>query len=299
VTTLAEAAAQAAARLVEAQVASPTVDARWLVEAASGHDPRASPAEELTPLAASRLMELLGRRVAREPLQLIVGSTAFRTLDIACAPGVFVPRPETEILAGFAIDAARAAVAARGHAHVLEPCCGTGAVALSVAAEVEHASVHAADISEAAVQLARTNLAALRGRGASVGGRVEFDQGDLLDTFDRALWGRVDVLVSNPPYLPAGDLATLPSEVAAHDPHAALFGGVDGHELVDALIRAAPNWLAPDGTLLLELDVRRGTEAVDAAQQAGLRDARLGHDLTGAARFLIARGSARTECVQR
>lgn len=301
-TTLARLAADVAVRLAEAGVPSPEVDARWLVHAAGGRDPRSAPEDELGPDAAARLEVMVARRTAREPLQLIVGSTAFRTLELVCSPGVFVPRPETEILAGLAIDAARTAVAARGTALVVEPCCGTGAIALSVAAEVAGAQVRAADISADAVRCARANLEALQAGGAgrtsassaAVGERVELHGGALLEAFDEALRGQVDVLVSNPPYLPTSDLELLPPEVAQHDPHAALFGGADGHELVDALIHAAPGWLAPGGTLLLELDVRRADDAVEVARGAGLDDVRLEVDLTGAPRFLVAHRDTRS-----
>jgi len=301
-TTLAAAAARVAVQLAQAHVASPEVDARWLVEAASGRDPRSVPTAVLTPDAARRLEDMVTRRAAREPLQLIVGSTAFRTLELICTPGVFIPRPETEILAGLAIDAARSARSARGHVLVVEPCCGTGAVSLSVAVEVAGAHVHAADVSADAVRCARANLEALRAGGAGilpgdpgpVGERVQLFEGPLLEPFDEALRGHVDVLVSNPPYLPTSDVELLPPEVAQHDPHAALFGGEDGHELVDELIRAAPSWLAPAGTLLLELDVRRGQDAVEVALGAGLHDVRLVADLAGAPRFLVAHRDARS-----
>jgi release factor glutamine methyltransferase len=300
-TTLVAVAAEVAERLARAGVASPEVDARWLVRAASGRDPRSAPEAGLEPGAAARLEEMVARRAAREPLQLIVGSTAFRTLELACSPGVFIPRPETEILAGLAIDAARAAISARGAALVIEPCCGTGAVALSVAVEVVGAQVQAADISAAALRCARANLEALHAGGAGavsaasapVGERVQLHEGALLEAFDDGLRGRIDVLVANPPYLPTSDLELLPLEVSQHDPHAALFGGTHGHELVDELIRAATIWLAPAGTLLLELDVRRGEDAVTVARRAGLHDVRLEADLAGAPRFLVAHRQAR------
>lgn len=282
---LAAAVAAVAARLAAAGVPSPDVDARWLVAAAAGVDPRRRPDLPLDATAAARLEGLVVRRAAREPLQHVVGSTAFRTLELACAPGVFVPRPETEVLAGLAVAAARAAVAARGAALVVEPCCGTGAVALAVAVEVPDATVVAGDLDPSAVALARRNRDAL---GPALRGRVDVRAGDLLEVLVPAERGRVDVLVANPPYLPAADLPDLPPEVADHDPHRALFGGPDGHELVDTIIDAAPDVLAPGGTLLVELDARRGADAVARAERAGLVGAALAVDLGGTPRFLVA-----------
>jgi release factor glutamine methyltransferase len=286
VTDLAGAAAAAAAVLAAAGVPSPAVDARWLVEAAAGEDPRRRPDAPLDPAAAARLDALVARRAGREPLQLVVGTTAFRTLTLACAPGVFVPRPETEALAGLAVAAARAAVAARGTALVVEPCCGTGAVALAVAAEGPGARGVAGDADPAAVALARANAAAV---GAAGAGTVEVREGDLLGVLAPDERGRVDVVVANPPYLPLGDLPTLPPEVADHDPHRALFGGPDGHEVVGALLAAAAAALTPGGTVLCEIDARRGDDALARAAAAGLVDAALHRDLGGVERFLAAR----------
>ena len=285
-TDLAGAAAAATAVLTAAGVASPAVDARWLVAAAAGHDPRRRPAAPLDPAAAARLDALVARRAAREPLQLVIGTTAFRTLTLACVPGVFVPRPETEVLAGLAVTAARAAVAAHGTALVVEPCCGTGAVALAVAVEVPGARVVAGDVDPAAVALARANAAEVRDLRP---GAVEAREGDLLEVLAPDERGHVDVVVANPPYLPRADLPTLPPEVADHDPHRALFGGPDGHEVVGALLGAAAAALTPGGTVLCEIDARRGDDALARAAAAGLVDAELHRDLGGAARFLGAR----------
>jgi release factor glutamine methyltransferase len=220
---------------------------------------------------------------------------------LVCRSGVFIPRPETEVLAGLAVDALRER-AAHGEraAHVarpvlIEPCCGTGAIALAVASEVVGAEVFAADVDPAAVALAAANRDLLAAAG-ELHSDVVIARGDLLEAFAASHMGHVDVIVANPPYLPSADAATLPPEVGAHDPAAALFGGPDGHEVVDVLIALAPTWLAPGGHLLLELDVRRGEEACERAREAGLVDVALRRDLTGAARFLVARRDAATPC---
>lgn len=303
-TDLAAAVAAVAARLAAADVPSPEVDARWLVTAAAGLDPRRAPDRPLDAAVAARLEALVARRVAREPLQLVVGTTAFRTLTLGCAPGVFVPRPETEVLAGLAIAAARAAVAARGSALVVEPCCGTGAIALGLAVELAtdrgsaaaprssdgpRVRVVAGDVDPAAVDLATRNRDAVLDAGdVRVDVRVDVRAGDLLDILTADEHGAVDVLVANPPYLPVADLPDLPPEVAAHDPHRALFGGDDGHEIVGSLLASAASALAPGGVVLCEIDARRGDDALARATAAGLVDARLQRDLGGAGRFLVA-----------
>lgn len=289
---LAAAVEHVAAELRAAGVPSPDVDARWLVAAASGVDPLRAPDRPLTRATAQSLDELVARRVAREPLQLVLGTTAFRDLELVCRPGVFVPRPETEVLAGLAIGLARAA-RADGRADdvpvvVHEPCCGTGAVGLAVASEARGAVVLIGDRSGTAVALATENRERLA-RADRLRSPVEVHVGDLLDPFLLTAHPVADVIVANPPYLPLADLEALEPEVAAHDPHDALAGGPDGHEVVDALLRGATRVLAPGGAIVLEIDARRAEETVAVARDAGLVDVMVHHDLTGAPRFVLAR----------
>ncbi len=297
-TTLAEAFATTVAQLRDAGVPSPEVDARWLVEAATGSDPRRAPGRPLAPGEQRVLDELRARRGAREPLQLVIGTAAFRELELRCRPGVFVPRPETEVLAGLAIEIVRGMQleerALTGRPVVVhEPCCGTGAVGLAVANEIDGAVVLIADRSDAAVALATENrdLLASTGRLRSP---VEVCQGVLLDAFAASAHGAPHVIVANPPYLPQAEIAQLEPEVAGHDPRDALAGGPDGHEVVDALLvaaagRVAPAGLAPGGTIVLEIDARRAVETVARARSVGLVDVQVHRDLTGAERFVIAR----------
>lgn len=290
--TLAAAVERSAAELRAAGVPSPSVDARWLVAAASTVDPRRAPDLPLTEAQARTLEGLVARRRAREPLQLVVGSTAFRDLELVCRPGVFVPRPETEVLAGIAIECVRAARAdgRAEHAPVVvhEPCCGTGAVGLAVASEVGGLVVLVGDRSELAVALATENRDRLRSAGR-LRSPVEVHPGELLAAFGASAHPAADVIVANPPYLPLDDLAALEPEVGDHDPHDALFGGPDGHEIVDVLLEDAARALAPGGTVVLEVDARRAAEVVATARRAGLIDPEVRRDLTGAARFVLAR----------
>jgi release factor glutamine methyltransferase len=271
------------ARLAAAGIASPASDARWLVDHA------VEVAGSCVGCGAALLDGLVARRVAREPVQAIVGRTWFRELELTCASGVFIPRPETEVVAGLAIEAARSVTTTP---LVVEPCTGTGAIALSVAVEVPGAVVVATELDATAAALARTNLARVRDGTAGPRGvalDVTILEGDLLAPVDAALRGRVDVLVSNPPYLPASDRGSWEPEVADHDPQRALIGGPDGHEIVDALLQAAASWLIPGGTVVLELDERRAADAAAVASAAGLVDVRVAPDLTGADRAVVAR----------
>lgn len=306
-----------AGQLAAAGIDSPDAEARWLVEhvvevaggtlddaatvrwlsapgpATGVPGPGPHPGGAAAP-PARMLGELLARRVRREPLQLVTGRTWFRTIELACRPGVFIPRPETEVVAGAAIDALHAARRAHPDARlrVVDVGTGTAAIAASIAVEVAGVEVVATDLDPAAVALARHNLAALaageRGGPLAPGSRVEVVPGDLLAGVDAELLGRLDVLVANPPYLPAHDRGTFPPEVAHHDPDRALIGGHDGHELVDALLQQAAAWLRPGGRVVVEIDERRGRDALTAAARAGLTDARLVADLTGAERGVVA-----------
>lgn len=292
-----ELVAEVTERLEAAGVPTPQVDARLLVEEA---------VERFGGVEGCDLAVLDGmveRRAAREPLQLVVGHTTFRWVQIACRAGVFVPRPETEVVAGLAIEAA---LAAGKQPRVVEPCTGTGAIACAVLSEVPGVELVAADVSEEAVELARENLVGvLTGSAPSpwepgpwpapwVSAKVR--QGELLDALPGEWEASVDVLVSNPPYLPASDRGSWQPEVTDHDPDESLVGGEDGHEVVDELLALATTWLRPGGTVILEIDERRGADAVATAAGCGLGDVTVEQDLTGRDRALVARRPGPQAC---
>jgi len=192
--------------------------------------------------AAHTLAELVRRRAAREPLQHITGRAAFRQLELAVGPGVFVPRPETEFVAQFAIDALRATA-------VPEPVgidlgTGSGAIALAMATEVPHARVIGVEVSPQAYVWTRQNF---REVGAPNSRAVFADLAHALPELD----GTVDVVISNPPYIPVGAVPRDP-EVRLHDPEIALYGGDDGMDVVRQVSRTALRLLHPGGTLVLE-----------------------------------------------
>ncbi len=237
----------------------------------------------------ARFDGLVRRRESREPLQHILGFAAFRRLIVRVQPGVFLPRPETEVVAEAAIDEARRLVTAGREPLVVDLCCGSGAIALSVIVEVPQSRVVGIDIDPAAVELARRNAAAV-GRGVD-SGAVRFE---VCDVADRGLLaddeGAVDVLISNPPYIP-DDAVPLDPEVADHDPHRALFGGgADGLDLPRQVVAAAVRLLRPGGLFVMEHADLQGAAVRDLVNRTGAFCAATTHrDLTGRDRFVLAR----------
>ncbi|GIG41485.1 peptide chain release factor N(5)-glutamine methyltransferase [Cellulomonas phragmiteti] len=272
--------------LTEAGVPSPRHDALALAAFALG-----LPRVELAlppPLPdgfAAEYAELVERRRAREPLQHVVGYTVFRYVTLRVEPGVFVPRPETETVAQIAIDEAAARAARGAEPLVVDLCTGTGAIAISVDTEVAGSRVVAVDLADAAVGLARANA------GAIASPRLRVVQGDACDPRLLAdLDGTVDVVVSNPPYIPP-DAVPLDPEVRDHDPDVALYGGgADGLDVPRAVIAAAARLLAPGGLLVMEhAEVQDAAARAAAAATGAFEDVRTVPDLTGRPRTLVAR----------
>lgn len=231
---------------------------------------------------------LVDRRRRREPLQHIVGSTVFRYLTLRVEPGVFVPRPETETVVQVAVDEAARLVTGGATPLVVDLCCGAGGIALSVATEVPGARVVAVDASPEAVGLTRHNAGAVAPVGEAAP-RVLL--GDVRDPALLAdLDGTVDVLVSNPPYIPP-DAVPVDPEVRDHDPDLALYGGgADGLEVPRAVIAAAARLLVPGGLLVMEHAEVQDAAARAAAEATGAFEAVRTHpDLTGRPRMLVAR----------
>lgn len=184
---------------------------------------------------------------------------------MAVEPGVFVPRRRTEFLVREAVALTREAGAGRGPrtgpAVVVDLCCGSGAVGAALAASLDRAEVHAADIDPTAVRCARRNL-------APAGGRVY--EGDLFEPLPAGLRGRVDVLAANVPYVPTGEVDLLPAEARLHEPRVALDGGEDGLAVLRRVTAAATGWLVPGGSLLFETSRRQAAQAVEAVARGGL-----------------------------
>jgi release factor glutamine methyltransferase len=266
--------AEAAARLRRAGLPSPEADARWLVERAAP-----DPLGPVTERSVLHLREMLARREAGEPLQYVVGSWGFRTLDLYVDRRVLIPRPETELVAECAIDELRAA----GGRLAVDLGTGSGAIALSMAVEVPTAEVWGVERSDAALEVARANLAGV-GRPAR---RVRLVAGDWYAGLPEALRGGVDVVVSNPPYVADGD--PLPAEVAGWEPPEALLAGPDGLDHLRRIVAEAPAWLARPGALVVECAPAQAATVAGLARSAGFDEASVRHDYTGRERFVRCR----------
>jgi release factor glutamine methyltransferase len=235
-----------AARLAAAGCVSADAEARWLLEEVLELPAGAAPARRATPLppaAAHALEAMVSRREAGEPLQYVIGWAPFGTLRIQVGPGVFVPRPETELVAYRAASHLRAA-----------------------------ARVLATEVDDRALDWARRNLS---DRG------VELFEGDLDSPLPRELRSRVNVLVTNVPYVPSGAIPFLPHDVRVHEPRVALDGGPDGLDVLRRVVARAGYWLAPGGWLVCEIGDDQGGATAELLAEAGFAEVAIHPDLTG------------------
>ena len=245
-----------------------------------------------TPRSAryQRFAAMLARRVSREPLQYIVGHAAFRYLDLQVGPGVFIPRPETELVVQEGLDwlATQRIAAPR----VVDLCAGSGAIGLSIVTETADAEVWAVELSERTAAWTRRNAEAVLGTartGSGMDRRYHPVLGDAADSSVLAeLDGTVDLVVTNPPYVPESEIPEQP-EVRDYDPELALYGGSpDGLLIPGRIIDRAAALLRPGGLLVMEHDISQGAALVAYAQARGFSHARTGRDWTARPRYLVA-----------
>ncbi len=283
-TLLLDEIAAATVRLAEAGVDSPRADAEMIAAHVHGvgrGELQRVADREFDP----RFWNEVARREAREPLQHITGLAYFRYLELRVGPGVFVPRPETEVMTGWAIDELR-------DMDVAEPVVadlgtGSAAIALSIAQEVPRARVHAVEADPLARQWAQGNIARWADSAPHTRDRVTLDASDFAGALP-PLAGAVDLVVSNPPYIPVG--ATVPPEVAEYDPAGALWGGEDGLDAVRVIEEAARRLLRPGGLVAVEHGAPQGAAVYWIfAEEHGWRDTRNHRDLAGRDRFVTAR----------
>jgi release factor glutamine methyltransferase len=294
---------------------NPRLEAQWLLTAATGltrlelfthYDLPLDTAQRAT------LRDAIKRRTAGEPLQYILGKAPFRHLELKVRPGVLIPRPETEIL----VDVVREYLQACTEGvrvRILDLCTGSGCVALALLDECPGVQVVATDIDETAIELARENAAMLPGRPKSPKSpptpqlpensecsetpqtpqtpAYDFLVDDLASSLlaDGANHGRFSVVVSNPPYIPSGELAKLSKEIANYESHLALDGGADGLDVFRRILTQAKLLLAPGGLLACELHETRLEDAKLLCEQCGFIDAAIHQDLAKRPRIILAR----------
>ena len=252
---------------------SPAHDARALALHALGlHKPSELVRVEEFPEEPYRA--LVEQRASRVPLQHLVGSVGIRWIEVQVGPGVFIPRPETELVAGWVVDHLDRAAGPV----VVDLCTGSGAIALSIAHELPSAVVHAVEVDGGALEWARRN---------DPDGTVTWHEAPVAGCVQE-LEGQVDVVVSNPPYVPVG--TEVDRETAEHDPALALWGGSDGLDVIRQVEAAARRLLRPGGALVVEHDVTHG-ESVPALLRGagGWADVEDHEDLTNRPRYVTAR----------
>lgn len=271
-------------RLERAGIENAHQEARWLVQRAGGF----SAAEMVVALerpaperGASCLQRMVERRERGEPLQYVLGRWQFRTLELVVDERVLIPRPETEVLAGMALDEVRRL----GARLAVDLGTGSGAIALSLAAEQPGLEVWGTDSSADALAVARANLAGL----GEAAGRVRLVEGDWFAAVPGGLAGRVGVAVSNPPYVARHEVPDLPREVSEWEPERALVSGPAGDEDIGRIVAEAPRWLTRPGSLLVEMAPHQVAGARRAALAAGFRSATIWPDLAGRDRIIVAR----------
>jgi release factor glutamine methyltransferase len=275
-TTARELVAQAAKRLADAGVASPEYDAAELLAFVCGVERTRLGLTEVDPGRQAAYESLLARRAKREPLQHLLGTAAFRYRELAVGPGVFVPRPETEVMTGWALER----IAGTEHPLVVDLCTGSGAIAGAIATEHPGSVVHAVEVSPEAWAWARRNLA---GTGVTL---HERDIDGCLPELD----GRVDLVVANPPYIPLTAWESVAPEVRDHDPAAALWSGDDGLEAIKVVAATAVRLLRPGGVVACEhADVQGESAPAVFTATGAFAEVRDRPDLAGRPRFTTGR----------
>jgi len=241
----------------------------------------------LTVAETDRYRELVRRRGAGEPLQTLIGETEFYSRTFKVEAGVFIPRPETEHLVERCVELMTGGTSSLLQPTALEIGCGTGIIGVSLAAEMPRLRVWASDVNPAAVELTAVNA-----RRLGVGARVEPLEGALFRPFPVQLRGAVNLLVSNPPYIPSDVVPTLSREVAEHDPREALDGGADGLDVYRAIAAGAGAWLVEDGIVALEIGYDQGESVPEILREAGFRDIEVREDFNGHPRVVTGRRPA-------
>lgn len=286
--------AEATGRLKDAGIETARYDARLLFAEACGISPRdidkalvMSDSIDVTDEQLAAFRSMMDRRASREPLQYIVGHVPFRYLDVQVGPGVFIPRQETEIVVQAGIDwLTREGLYAP---KVVDLCAGSGAIGLSIVTEVRGAEVWAVEKYQQTLEWTKRNAKRVADKDPAAGYNYHLEAGDATDaTTLAALNGSIDLVVTNPPYVPMSQPPTQP-EVRDYDPQAALYGGsADGTLIPERIIRRAFALLRDGGVLVLEHDITQADRLLTYALANGFSQARTGADYTSRPRYLFA-----------
>lgn len=265
-------------RLSDAGVQSPEAEARALVRLVSGRDPYLI--DTLDAAQQAGLDDLVTRRAAGIPLQHLTGVSHFRHVSVAVGPGVFIPRPETEVMTGWAIERLRERIAAHGPQRVVELCAGSAAISLALADELgDDVSITAVELSPDAHAWAERNTS---------GTGIDLRLGDMADPLPERE-GRTDLVICNPPYIPLEAWESVTAEVRDHDPSIALFSGADGLDAIRVLAGRAASLLVPGGLVCAEHAEANAEGAVQTfVRHGGWECVRDHPDLAGRARFVTA-----------
>lgn len=286
---------KAIATLREAGVDTPEHDVKLLLAEAAGCElsdvDKAMLMGDPIDYDAERFGAMVARRAKREPLQYIVGHAPFRYLDLEVGPGVFIPRQETELVAQEGIDW----IIRNGlyNPRVVDLCAGSGAIGLSIVTEVPGSHVWGVEINQQAAAWTRRNIVATMRRWPALASNYELEIGDATNATTLAkLDGSIDMVITNPPYVPQNNIPDQP-EVRDHDPELALYGGsADGTLIPERIIRRASRLLRAQGLFVMEHDISQGDRLAAFARTNGFEQVHVRNDYTNRPRYLVAVKSA-------
>jgi release factor glutamine methyltransferase len=273
----------ASRKLATAGVESSRLDAELLLAAAAGVGREAAITGSLdpSPEILKKFDALIARREKREPIAYILGHKEFYSLDFEVNPGVLIPRPETE----FVVTAALECIAGKANARVLDIGTGSGAIAIAIAVNAPSAQITAVDISDQAIAVASRNA-----RRHHVEDRVTFRRGDCFDVLDgESALETFELVVSNPPYLDDAEIAALDLDVRGYEPPIALSAGAVGVDVLRRIATDAPQHLARDGELIVEVGVGQAATVAKLVAEAGMRVVSVINDFAGHPRVVRAR----------
>jgi release factor glutamine methyltransferase len=283
--TIGDALKWASVRLNEAGVEDAESEAEFLLTGllrVKRHELFLDPSRPLTLNETELFQASITRRARREPAQYITGIAGFMGLDFKVTRDTLIPRPETELLVEEALNRAKGLTTEK---IIIDLCTGCGCIAVAMAKSLSGCRVYATDISAAALDVARENAEA-----HGVMDRIEFLKGDLYSPLEPlGLRANTQLILSNPPYVSEEEMAALPTEIKEYEPRGALYGGEDGLVLIRRIIETSPEYLAPDGALIMEAGYGQGAKVLELIRGSGaFREAEMKKDLAGIERVLVA-----------